>query len=333
MAAFDFPSSPNVNDIYTLNGVAFMWNGSVWKRYSTSTGAQGFQGAAGAAGAQGAQGAQGTNGTIGSDGAQGAVGAQGAAGTLEAPAGASAQIIGAVAAANGYGAALQAYAANPTPGGAAETAYKQVGAAMAGIIQGVGLTKKTIPWENRGSMTDQRSTIDTTALFGEYYYQINDDLKLTLGARFMDDNYVSQSTGGLLDGASGYTSTSTDYETGYQESATLSDGGSDEEMFKVALQYDFLDDSMVYASAVTGIRPGGIEPTGALYDAEETTSLELGTRNILMDGRLKLNATYFSHETEGAQFSNTRGFSAYVEAQDFTQTGIQVQAEYNLTVV
>ena len=50
-----------------------------------------------------------------------------------------------------------------------------------------------------------------------------------------------------------------------------------------------------------------------------------------MDGRLKLNATYFSHETEGAQFSNVRGFSAYVEAQDFTQTGIQVQAEYNLT--
>ena len=77
MAAFDFPSSPNVNDIYTLNGVAFMWNGSVWKRYSTSTGAQGFQGAAGAAGAQGAQG---TAGVLGGDGAQGAVGAQGATG-------------------------------------------------------------------------------------------------------------------------------------------------------------------------------------------------------------------------------------------------------------
>ena len=78
MAAFDFPSSPNVNDIYTLNGVAFMWNGSVWKRYSTSTGAQGFQGAAGAAGAQGAQG---TAGVLGGDGAQGAVGAQGATGS------------------------------------------------------------------------------------------------------------------------------------------------------------------------------------------------------------------------------------------------------------
>ena len=81
MAAFDFPSSPNVNDIYTLNGVAFMWNGSVWKRYSTSTGAQGFQGAAGAAGAAGAQGAAGSGGATGAQGTAGAAGAQGAAGS------------------------------------------------------------------------------------------------------------------------------------------------------------------------------------------------------------------------------------------------------------
>ena len=104
MAAFDFPSSPNVNDIYTLNGVAFMWNGSVWKRYSTSTGGfQGFQGAAGAAGAQGAlvlvvlqvpmvqQGAAGAQGAAGSGGATGAQGAAGAAGAQGAAGAAGAQ--------------------------------------------------------------------------------------------------------------------------------------------------------------------------------------------------------------------------------------------------
>ena len=101
MAAFDFPSSPNVNDIYTLNGVAFMWNGSVWKRYSTSTGAQGFQGAAGAVGAQGAQG---TNGTIGSDGAQGAQGHQGATGTGATGAQGAAGATGAQGAAGATGA-------------------------------------------------------------------------------------------------------------------------------------------------------------------------------------------------------------------------------------
>ena len=122
MAAFDFPSSPNVNDIYTLNGVAFMWNGSVWKRYSTSTGAQGFQGAAGAAGAQGAQGAQGTNGTIGSDGAQGAAGAQGATGSGATGAQGAAGATGAQGAAGAQGAPFDRSEYNYTASGG-QTAF------------------------------------------------------------------------------------------------------------------------------------------------------------------------------------------------------------------
>ena len=119
MAAFDFPSSPNVNDIYTLNGVAFMWNGSVWKRYSTSTGAQGFQGAAGAAGAQGAQG---TNGTIGSDGAQGAQGHQGATGTGATGAQGAAGATGAQGAAGAQGAPFDRSEYNYTASGG-QTAF------------------------------------------------------------------------------------------------------------------------------------------------------------------------------------------------------------------
>ena len=119
MAAFDFPSSPNVNDIYTLNGVAFMWNGSVWKRYSTSTGAQGFQGAAGAAGAQGAQG---TAGVLGGDGAQGAVGAQGAAGTGATGAQGAAGATGAQGAAGAQGAPFDRSEYNYTASGG-QTAF------------------------------------------------------------------------------------------------------------------------------------------------------------------------------------------------------------------
>ena len=122
MAAFDFPSSPNVNDIYTLNGVAFMWNGSVWKRYSTSTGAQGFQGAAGAAGAVGAQGAQGTNGTIGSDGAQGAQGHQGATGSGATGAQGAAGSDGAQGAAGAQGAPFDRSEYNYTASGG-QTAF------------------------------------------------------------------------------------------------------------------------------------------------------------------------------------------------------------------
>jgi hypothetical protein len=61
MAAFDFPNSPNTNDVHTENGVSFKWDGTVWKRQS-GTGAQGPTGGTGAQGATGPTGAQGQKG-------------------------------------------------------------------------------------------------------------------------------------------------------------------------------------------------------------------------------------------------------------------------------
>ena len=81
MAAFDFPNSPSVGNTYTANGVTFQWNGSVWTRYSASSGAQGATGPTGAQGAVGSTGAQGATGSGGSTGSQGATGAQGATGS------------------------------------------------------------------------------------------------------------------------------------------------------------------------------------------------------------------------------------------------------------
>ena len=61
MAAFDFPSSPSVNDVYTANGISYKWDGTVWKRVS-ATGAQGPTGSTGSQGATGPTGAQGQKG-------------------------------------------------------------------------------------------------------------------------------------------------------------------------------------------------------------------------------------------------------------------------------
>ena len=57
MAAFNFPNSPNTNDVHTENGISFKWDGTVWKRVSGT----GAQGATGTTGSQGAAGAQGDN--------------------------------------------------------------------------------------------------------------------------------------------------------------------------------------------------------------------------------------------------------------------------------
>ena len=60
MAAFNFPNSPNTNDVHTENGVSFKWDGTVWKRVSGT----GAQGATGSTGSQGAAGAQGDNASL-----------------------------------------------------------------------------------------------------------------------------------------------------------------------------------------------------------------------------------------------------------------------------
>ena len=87
MAAFNFPSNPNLNDTHTENGVTFRWNGTVWRRVGDvgAQGAQGLQGEQGATGTgnqgvQGAQGEQGSQGVQGSQGFQGAQGFQGVQG-------------------------------------------------------------------------------------------------------------------------------------------------------------------------------------------------------------------------------------------------------------
>ena len=41
MAAINFPTSPNVNDVHTENNRSWKWNGSSWVTLPTGTQAQG----------------------------------------------------------------------------------------------------------------------------------------------------------------------------------------------------------------------------------------------------------------------------------------------------
>ena len=43
MAVFNFPDSPNVNDVYTDNGISWKWTGTVWKKL-TQLGSKGDKG-------------------------------------------------------------------------------------------------------------------------------------------------------------------------------------------------------------------------------------------------------------------------------------------------
>ena len=67
MAAFDFPTSPSLNDTHTENGVIWKWNGYAWDRVPSS----GPQGAPGPTGPTGPNGPAGPPGPTGGDGPPG----------------------------------------------------------------------------------------------------------------------------------------------------------------------------------------------------------------------------------------------------------------------
>lgn len=80
----DFPNSPSVNDIFTVNGRVWTWTGSVWSVVVSSAppGPAGPTGPVGPAGPAGPQGPQGNLGSVGPVGPVGPAGTTGAPGPI-----------------------------------------------------------------------------------------------------------------------------------------------------------------------------------------------------------------------------------------------------------
>jgi len=202
-----------------------------------------------------------------------------------------------------------------------------------------GSCQKNMPAEAGGLISDQRTNRKDTAIYGELYFDLNDDMKVTLGARYMDDRYRTQSMQGLSDSAYSNLDTETTastacltnvYEACYQEGASVASDKSEAVTYKGAFQY-FYDEGMAYASITQGHRPGGSNPDTTPYGAAKSTSYEIGTKNILMDGALKMNATLFRHEEDSAQYSVIRVNAAYVEPHDLVHQGLQLDTQLFLS--
>ena len=201
-----------------------------------------------------------------------------------------------------------------------------------------GSCKKSMPAEAGGLINDQRTQRYGSALYGEYYFQATDNIKLTLGARFMDDRYTTQSMQGLSDGAySSFDKTagvaacnSDDYELCYQAGSNTTTDKNEVATYLAGVQYDY-DQGMVYFSAKTGNRPGGANPDTTKYGESKSTQYEIGTKNVLFGGAMRLNATYFTQEVEDAHWSVIRVSSAYTNLHSMTHEGFQVNMQAFVT--
>jgi len=181
-------------------------------------------------------------------------------------------------------------------------------------------------------------TLNSYALFGEGYYNISSDLKLTLGARWTEDqkHFVDIPSELVV---SGY---------GYPATATI-DQQWDQWTGRAAANWtpklQFTDQTLLYGSYAHGYKAGGANPPGATlltfqtsdignpihpltFKPEFVDAFELGTKNTLLDGALTINGDIFYYNYENYQISRIVDRTAINDNFDAHVKGAEVEGTY-----
>ncbi|WP_034827700.1 TonB-dependent receptor [Hyphomonas pacifica] len=158
--------------------------------------------------------------------------------------------------------------------------------------------------------------LDSFAVFGEGYYDLTDDLQLTVGLRYTSDDKTVQNIPTYL-----FTPVSVRPDPLVPvPSATSANGIVNKKFEEVTgrIGFDwspdlsFSEDTLIYAFYSKGYKGGGINPpqpqgtpsiVPETFEPEFINAFEVGTKNTLANGALQLNATAFYYDYEGYQVS------------------------------
>ncbi|HEX6861009.1 MAG TPA: TonB-dependent receptor [Caulobacteraceae bacterium] len=182
------------------------------------------------------------------------------------------------------------------------------------------------------------------AVFGESYYNITDNLKLTAGLRWtVDKKEAPRLPSMLLSGNAVGLATLNVEEQEWREPTG-----------RLTLDWKpdlaFTDDTLLYASYAHGYKAGGSNPPPSsvvawtedvaeillqqsitkpkTFDAEFVDAFELGSKNTLLDGRLTLNMAAFYYDYKGYQISQIIDRSAVNYNFDADVWGLEIEADW-----
>ena len=175
--------------------------------------------------------------------------------------------------------------------------------------------------------------LNSYALFGETYYAVTPDLKLTGGLRWTKDNkHFTLIPSWLLGWGYGYPVSGVVDQSWGEFTGRFAANWSP--------KLDFTDQTMLYASYAHGYKAGGANPPGAVllmhgssgqlnpihplgFKPEFIDAFELGTKNTLWDETLTLNAGAFFYDYKNYQISEivdrtaiNRNFNARVKGAE-----------------
>ena len=146
----------------------------------------------------------------------------------------------------------------------------------------------------------------TVAEFGQLKFNLTDKLNLTLGGRYSNDRneqslgFVNFPTAPITGNNATYTFVTTNKAPQFYSGSS---SGHDF-TYRIAPQYKFSDDAMVYATYATGNKPAGVALNGNNFDPykpETVTSWEVGEKSEWLDHRVRVNFDLFREQFKDYQ--------------------------------
>ena len=183
--------------------------------------------------------------------------------------------------------------------------------------------------QNGYAVQDQSTS--AWALFGSFDYTVSDELKVTAGIRYSNDEkefYAKRTkTPVPFTGA-------TDFKEG---SANPDDSHVS---WDLSATYKYTDDVNFFARIANGFRAPSVQGRILFGDevtvakSETTNSIEAGIKSDVLDGQGRVNATVFYYQMNDQQLTAVGGganFNRLINADKTTGYGIELDSEWVLT--
>ena len=171
-----------------------------------------------------------------------------------------------------------------------------------------------------GDVTLADQTTTSAAIFGQIEYQVSDDLSLTAGLRYTDDEKDLQVIPGF---------------GSFAPAATIA-AEDDYVSWELAANYDLNDDVALYSRIATASRgPVTLGRFGftSQADTEDIISYEIGVKARLFDGRARWSAAVYSFEIDDQQLTATGGTGNTNELLNAASTdGSGFETEFEMLV-
>lgn len=178
--------------------------------------------------------------------------------------------------------------------------------------------------------------LKSSAVFSQVTYDLTDSLRITAGARYIDDEKSDRGGRSINcdifirrplteESLAGQVPSNEDLFQDASIQAGAKDGGTrdptganpcwvrqvndtsaswNKTTGLLRLEFDAAEDVMVYGSVATGFKSGIIQDAGLTADPEELTNYEIGMKSDWLGGRLRLNVAAYWMDYEDMQFSS-----------------------------